>query len=410
MINRYLKIRNIIITSVVLLTLVGLFFANYFYTLNYSGGKYFQTQWIATRAVITDNSDPYSESVLYKIQESAYNRPAMAGEYEFRFVYPYFSLLLFLPFGLIKSYAIARASWMLFLEILVVLIWWLSLNIADWKPNFRIKILLFVFTATFYHSIRAVVDGNLMILMTVLLIGALIAIRDQKDEIAGILLTGFVLEIQYTFLIGIIILWYLVANKRYLAIKYFAGSLILLSGFSFLIKPDWALQFINQLLISVSSFSYVNFSSSLRIIWGNVGQRFAITFTIIFSLILIVEAILTKRKSYKYFLWFVFLTIIVIQWIGLPSASDNLILLLPGLFFGLKVINDRWNNRGEMVVFTVCIMLYSIIWLIYFSPRNSGIGYVDSISFYLVLPIIQFGLLYWAKWWVKRKSNFVVKL
>ena len=208
---------------------MGLFFANYFYAKNYPGGKYFQTQWVATRAAIVDQENPYAESVLYKIQTNAYGRPAMSGEYEFRFAYPFFTLAIFLPFGLIKNLVVARAMWMMFLEIMVILIYWLSCNLGNWKPNLRTNILLFSFFVTFYYTLRAVIDGNLIIVTTLLLIASLIFIRDHHDEAAGILLLGLTFEIQYTFIILVIVIWYALIHKRTKIIGYFLGSLIILN-------------------------------------------------------------------------------------------------------------------------------------------------------------------------------------
>ena len=81
-------------------------------------------------------------------------------------IYPFFALAIFLPFGLIKSLVVARAAWMLVLELMVILIYWFSINLGNWKPKLRTNILLFSFFATFYHTLRAVIDGNLIVLTT----------------------------------------------------------------------------------------------------------------------------------------------------------------------------------------------------------------------------------------------------
>lgn len=400
--RQFLKLRTIIIVILILLTITGLFFANYFYAKNYPGGKNFQTQWIATRATIFENESPYSDSVLYKIQLSAYGRPAMSGEFEFGFNYPFFALAVFLPFGLIKSLAVARAAWMLVLEILVVLTYLLSINLGNWKPNLRTNVLLFSFFVTFYHTLRVVIDGNLIVLTTLLLIASLICIRDRHDEAAGMLLLGLALEIQFTFVILLIILCYAVINKRPKILNYFIGSLIILLGFSFLLRPDWSSGYFTQLSKSIFDFSYSSIGGTLKSILGAVGSRLAITISIMMVILLIIESYLAQKKSFRHFIWFIFLSLIIIQWAGLPSYPGNFFLLMPGLIFSMQVINERWKLKGEMIIFLISIILYISIWVLFFVLGNGEPAYVESSLFFVIFPLVEILLLYWAKWWINK--------
>ncbi len=397
---RFVNLRTLLIVLAVLLGVVLLYFANLAFAKNYAGGKYFLTQWTTARAVITDHADPYSETTLYKIQTSAYDRPAMAGEYEFRFAYPLFSLVIFLPFGLIKEYVVARAAWMVFLEILVVLCYWLSLNLANWKPALRTSFLLLVFFITFYHSVRAVVDGNAIILIAVFIVGALLSLRDRNDELAGILLSGLLLEIQFSFLFLLIALLFAAFKKRGKVISFFLGSTIVLFGFSFLFLPGWIAGYWKQLWLSISAGGFVNFNAALTSAWGGLGTRLAIVAAVLLAGILFVEWFIVRNKSYRYFIWFCFLTLVAQQWIGLPSDANNFFLLLPGLIFALKHLVERWQAKGEAFVFVFCFLLFSITWIVYFLTRAAAPAFVDSLVFYCLLPLFEGVLLYWARWWI----------
>ncbi len=406
LIKTLLKYKSIFTGILIFITCGGIFFANILYTRNYAGGKYFLTQWTVSRAIISSGEDPYSDTVLYKIQQNAYGRPAMADEYEFRFNYPYFTLFLFLPFGLITDYSIARAAWMLLLEIMVVLIFLLSLNLANWTPNSRIKWLLFFFTATFYHTLRAVVDGNLMIIETVVFLGLLIALRNHNDQLGGILLTGLFFEFQYTFILIIIILGFGFRYKRYRIINYFLGSTILLFGFSLLFQPDWILKYSQQLWLSITGYPPASFIGALKAIWGEVGMRIGVTSAIVFCILIFLEIVGSNKKGLWYFFWLIFLMIVALQWSGLPSVTDNFIFLIPGFIYSLKIIGERWDKKGELIIFSFCISLFITLWAVFFATRTRSPAYQEPVIFYIIFPIIAFSSLYWGKWWVNRKSEF----
>lgn len=400
--KKFLTGRRLVIYSLAIVALVALFLANNLYAKNYPGGKYFQTQWIATRAVLLQKDSPYSSNVLYLIQTSAYDRPAMSGEYEFRFTYPYYSLALFLPFGLISNFTVARAAWMLLLEILIMAVLLLSLNLANWKPNLRIGIVILIFFATYYHSLRAIIDGNLIIVSTFLFILTLIFIRDNNDEAAGILAAGLTMQLQYFLLILIVITWFAISKKRLKIIGYFLGTISLLLGFSFLFQPDWATGYAQQLVLSIQRYPFASFPSSLDSTLGALGKRTGLVITILTAIILCVEWYLVRGKSFKSFEWFLFVTLIYSQFIGLPADAGNFVVLLPGLLFIFQVCIERWKVRGEMTVFLVCAALFGVTWLMFFIFRGKLPAYSESIWYYAVLPIIEMLLLYWSKWWIHK--------
>lgn len=400
MANRFHKNRYVIFAALLVVAIGVLVFVNYLYAENYPGGKYFQTQWIATRGVLAERSSPYSDQILYQIQTSAYGRPAMSGEYEFRFVYPYFSLIVFTPFGLIKDFVIARAFWMTILELLLVGIYFLSMNLANWKIRLLPGLAIFLISVTFFHNLRAIVDGNLLVLVTFAVLAALIAIRDGKDEAAGLLLAITTLEIQYIFLGLALLLIYLIANRRFKTVGYFFGGLVILFGFSFLFLPEWMGEYGRQLVLSISRNPFNSFTSLIRNIWGELGVRISITVTILTSLIILFEWFFVKGASFKRLLWVFFLTLVVSQWSGLPADATNFILLYPGLIYSLKLITERWQNKGETIVILIGAILYLSTWTVFFLYRGEKNLYYDPGIFFVILPVVELLLLYWSRWWI----------
>jgi hypothetical protein len=392
----------LVYAALIIVAIGVLIFLNYLYADNYPGGKFFQTQWISMRGVLSEGLSPYADQLLYQIQVSAYGRPAMAGEYEFRFMYPYFSLLIFTPFGLIKDFVIARAFWMTILELLLIGIYFLSMNLANWKTKLLPGIGLFLISITFYHNIRAAVDGNLMLVVTFFLVASLIAIRDRKDEAAGILLAITTLEIKYIFLGIVLVLIYLLANKRYKVVWYLIGGLVILYGFSFLLLPEWMSGYIQQLTLSITNDPLNSFSSVLRNYWGELGVRISIAITVITALVMLVEWFFIRRASFKYLLWILFTTLVISQWSGLPAEGANFIILFPGLIFSLKLITERWQKKGEAIVLIIGSSVYLVTWIIFFISGDKNKLYNEPGLFFIIMPMVELLLLYWSRWWVIR--------
>jgi hypothetical protein len=405
LINKFHKNNYWVYAALVVVAIVAISFLNYLYANNYPGGKYFQTQWISTRGVLTEGLSPYADQLLYQVQVSAYGRPAMVGEYEFRFMYPYFSLIIFTPFGLIKDFVIARAFWMTFLELLLIGIYFLSMNLANWKTKLLPGIALFLISITFYHNIRAVVDGNLVIVVTFFMLASLMAIRDRKDEAAGLLLAITTLEIKYFILGLVLILIYLLVNKRFKVIWYLLGGIVILYGFSFLLLPDWLAGYVQQLALSITHDPLSSLSLVLRNYWGEVGVRISITLTIITAIVMLFEWFFIRIATFKYFLWILFITLVISQWSGFPADASNFISLFPGLIFSLKLITDRWQNKGEGIVLIIASSLYLCTWIIFFILGDENKLYYETGLFFIMMPVVEFILLYWSRWWVIRAKT-----
>lgn len=398
--NKYLIYAALFVLAVGILV-----FLNYLYAENYPGGKFFQTQWITTRGVLKEGLSPYSAQLLYQVQASAYGRPALAGEYEFRYMYPYFSLLIFSPFGLIKDFVIALAFWMTFLELLLIGIYFLSMNLVNWKIRLLPGIALFIISVTFYHNIRAVVDGNLLIVVTFALLASLIAIRDRKDEAAGLLLAFTTLEIKYVFLGIFLILIYLIVNRRFKVVWYLFGGLIILYGFSFLLLPDWLAGYTQQLILSITNDPLNSFSAVLRNHWGGLGVRISVAISIITALVILVEWFFIRKASFKFFLWILFFTLVISQWLGIPAEAANFIIIYPGLIFSLKLVSERWQSKGEVLVLIIGSSLYLLTWILFFILGGVDKLFYEPGLFFIVMPTVEMILLYWSRWWVIRGKN-----
>jgi hypothetical protein len=385
----------IAIATIAIITLI-----NFTYAKNFPGGKYFLTQWIGTRTYLTQGISPYSETTLIEIQSSAYGRPAMTGEYEFRFEYPFFAISVFAPFALISDFTLARSLWMSLLELSIFGIILSSLRLTFWKLPRRTFFEFLFFGLTFYYSLRSVIDGNFMALVTLSLIGALVALRDKKLELAGLLLAITTFQIQYTILILFFVLVRCVIKQQTKVLFWFLGAMAILIGFSYLLMPDWVTQYWQQFRYIFGSSEGNSFLSILRGNSGEQGQIISVVFALLLGITLVVEWWLHGNGNYKQFIWVMSLTVLISQWIGLPADPGNFVILYPCLFFCLELLWERWKDRGITYALVVNSLLFTITWLIYFSFQNEHVAYMEFYAHYFPFPIILILLLYWSRWWL----------
>jgi hypothetical protein len=269
-----------------------------------------------------------------------------------------------------------------------------------WKPKLWLFGILLLFVLVSFPAFSLLINGNAIILVTLLLILSLLLIRDGKDEAAGILLAISTLKPQSVFLLLIFIFFWAIINRRYRIIGYFLGALIVLVGFSALLIPNWLVQY----TLEVLRFPFYNLpltiSSVINDLGGSVGSRMSIVLSAILLLLLGVEWWKGRNSRNKYFLWISLLTISVSQWIGIKSDPGNFILLYPTILFCLEMISGRWKKKANLVIITLLSIITLGIWILFLLVSKNNYQPIQSPLLSVPLAIIVFVLLYWVRWWV----------
>ncbi len=402
--NRWLYVVLFVLLFFALLTL-----ANYQFSAANPGGNDFLVHWMGTRNFITEGTSPYSDETALKIQTMIYGRAARLGENEMRVAYPLYSIFLFMPFAFFKDYTLARALWMSVLEISLILIVVLSLRLTFWKvrPLWLAGFLLFALLS--YHGARPLINGNAIILITLFVLIALLCIRDGKDEAAGILLALSTIKPQNVILLIVFVLFWALVNKRGKLIAYFLGSMFLLVGFATVLIPDWFTQNFREVLRYPLYKPPLTLGAAVVASFGAVGQRLSYVITGVLSTILLVEWWIGRYAETKRFLWMAFLTLAIGQWIGIATDPGNFILLYPGLFFCLAMIDSRWKQGSRVFIGVLLLGLLVGLWVLFLITAHRGYELIQSSYMYLPMPFVSLTLLYWVRWWVV-KSNRINSL
>lgn len=401
---------RILLAIVLTGVLAGLFFGNYQYTKNNPGGNDFLVHWVGTQDFIRNGDSPYSEATTLKIQEMVYGRAALPEEHPLRVAYPLYSIFLFMPFALISDYFVARALWMMFLEIVLFLTVILSLRITQWKPGRLIFVLLFVFSIFWYHGLRTLINGNIVMLLLFCFVMAIYAIQIRQDEIAGIVLSLTTIKPQVGLIFLIFIIFWSLINKRYKIVFWLIGMTLMLVILSLFLIPDWPLQFLQEVLMYPGYNPPGTPSTALMEIIPGVGKQIGLLISIISGIIIVFEWWLGRRSKGIEFVWVSSLTLILSQWLNIQTDPGNFLIMFPAIIVVFRLVDDRWKNTGNIINLISLIILFILPWFIFLRTISFDYQPIQSPVMFFPLPLLLIIMMYWVRWWAKNPAKHVLNV
>ncbi len=333
--------------TAVLLALAGLAWANFRFASTNPGGNDFLPRWVGTRAFLLEGRSPYSEAVARRIQRLAYGRPARPGEDQMRMVYPFYALPFFAPYALIANYTWARALWMTTLEVLLVAQALMALDLARWRLKPWGLAAYLLFALTWYHGLRALVNGNPVVLAAALLTAVPWLLRRGRPGGAGVALALSTIKPQVALLAVIGLLWWAWRQKRRALLRAFGLTMAGLLALSFAVHPAWLqenwreiraypgytpattvqealLEMLPPSLEAVGVALGLALSAGLLVAWARLWRAAA------------QGPATVPLEAYA-------LTLVIGQWVGIPTDPGNFVLLLLPLVLVLAALARRYG-------------------------------------------------------------------
>jgi len=403
--SRYKYLTIILAIVAGMATLVGLTWVNYRYSQQNPGGSDFLPRWVGTRQFLMTGQSPYSEQTTLAIQQQYYGRPALADEDQVLFVYPFYSIFVFAPFALIPDFDLARAVWMTTLELGILLIVFAGISLSRWKLSPLMLGFLLLFALLWYYSIRPLINSNASVIVGLLIVGTLLAIRAEQDSWAGLLLALATIKPQVVVLLVLFILIWSVSERRYLIFWSFLGNLALMIAVTSLLVPDWTWQNLRQ-LFSETGYTLPGTPGAIFLQWvPGVGKQLGWALTILLITTLIWEWRASLGKEYRWFLWTAFFTLTATTMIGIRTATENFVVLLPVVILVLAAWDQEWGTFGRgLVAVSYSLLLFGIWWLFLATMGTGDRSNPDALMFF-PLPIFLLVGLYWIRWWVLRPER-----
>ena len=372
---------------------------NYQFSVQNPGGNDFLVHWVGARSFLVDGLSPYSDETALRIQNLAYGRPAQAGEHELRVAYPIYSIIFFMPFALFGDFTLARALWMTMLEVGLLLLAFFSLKAISWKPNLLSLIFYFLFSVLWYHSIRPLINGNVIILVALGIVGAMLAIRSGADEVAGVLLALTTIKPQVVIILVVFVAIWAIINHRWRLIAWLLGALALLIASGLFLLPDWILQNIRE-IIRYPGYNPPGTPGAALAVWFPAqGERLGWVITGLVAILLLIEWIRARKASFRGFLWVVSFTLVLSQWSGIQTDPGNFIVLYPVLVLILALLDERWRKGGWIAGILLMIILLGGGWWLFLATVTYADQPIQSPVLFFPLPGLLILLLYWVRWW-----------
>ncbi|MCI0520881.1 MAG: DUF2029 domain-containing protein [Chloroflexi bacterium] len=398
----------ILFAALVCLALAGLTYANYQFAQQNPGGNDFLSRWVGTRLFLTRGISPYSAEATQQIQEMAYGRAAQTGEDQMLFVYPLYTVVVIAPFAMTGDYALARALWMTALEAVLVLLTFSGLALTRWKPPRWLLISLLVFALLGYHGLRPVINGNPAVMVALFVALTFLALRADLDALAGFLLALSTIKPQTTVLLILLILIWAGVQRRWTVLGSFAGTLALLSAAGSLLVPDWILQNIRQAL-AYPGYTLAGTPGEILAGWlPGVGKQLGWLLSAILVGMLLREWRAALGKDVSWLAWTGYLTLTITNLIGIRTATENYVILFPGLLVVFAVWDLRWKGAGRLLTASAMALLGVGLWALFIGTLIPADQPTQNPVMFFPYPIFLLLSLYWVRWWALRPPRLYV--
>jgi len=389
------------VALLVIILAAGLVAFNWWIAGQYGAGADFLPVWNGARAFLFERTEPYALTVTQQTQVEIYGRVASANEYPYALDIPFHLLILFFPFALIPDPVWARAAWMFLSEIGLLVISTLALRLTDWRPPRWLIFVLLGFALTWFFSLAAFLDASLSILVVLALLGALFALRDFNDEVAGILLAVAAMKWEVTLLLWLFILWGAYSARRW---RVFAGlgmTWVILVGLAFLIYPAWVWPWLRALALNWRAPDVLTPARFFGAWFPEYGARLVPVIVAILLLVLVFEWLGTLRSAdFRRVAWVAALSLALTPLVGLSTAFANFAPLIFSFFVVLPFAWERWGKHPYLVLSLFCISLFVFPLLIRW--QFAGNILLATGLIYLILPVLVILGLYWVRWYAVR--------
>lgn len=393
-----------------LLAVVGLFYLNYIYAVELPfAGEKFLPRWEGSRIFLTEGMSPYSEDVTNRLRRSMADQFPGQPEEEALFLYPFYSIFIFAPLGLIADYQTALAIWMVVLEVALFAVIGLSVNLSRWKMPGALLAVLAISLTLWIYSVPSIIAGDPAILQALLILIALIAIRSENDILAGVALALATFKPQVVLLLIPFLLFWAIKQERWSIFWSAIVTLAFMVGVTSLFFPSWLVDNFIQTLIFVLNTGPATPGEFFFRAAPGAGRQFGWFVTIFSFGILLWEWRAALQDDFNWLVWTVYLTLALSVLVGVPTSFTNYTVLLPAVIIVLSVWIQRWGRLGIGLAVGSLLILFFGLWRLYGNLYLAGIPLDQSIALFLILPAFLIVGLYWVRWWWVRPPRLPIE-
>jgi hypothetical protein len=356
------------------------------FTSQFPGGNDFAARWFNGCALIWAGENPYSDKVTVQTQVHMYGRPAASGEDLVAFSYPIYALYFFWPLCFVQPYTLVQAIWttlMLYSTIAGTL---LMMRVSNLRLTGGLLVITLIWAVINYPEARAVLLGQMVILVFVAVGLALWALQRHADLWAGVALAAATIKPQVVFLLVLWLLWWSAWQKRWRLWWGFGLTMVLMGCAGFLLVPSWPMDYARHL----SNYADVTISPYYSLTWMivqhflNLGPAVEIVVSSLLALYLLSQWWQFRRATGDAMLWATGLTLNLTFFVAVQIATTAYILLLLPIFQLLRLVQLRASWPATGIILTVEGVLFVSQWGIFLATVQERF---ETAPAYLFLPI-----------------------
>ena len=367
----------------------------------YRGGEWLFLRWSAVRAFMSDSLEPYGATIAQHTQIIAYGREAYLNEYPYAVTDPFYIVLLYVPLAFFSNFAVAHGIWMFLSQVAVIAIVLLSIRFSEWQPPGWLTLLVICFGLFNAFSLHAFQAGSPTVFLTLIYLAILVALQSGADELAGALLFLIAYQWEVGALFFLMILSLVIGNRRWKVLVGFGMSLVILVIIAFLLKSDWAANYIQAVLFSWSRQLDYSMGTTLAYIFPDLQFSLARWLTLLAGAILFLEALGAIEGHFRHIAWVVFLALALNPMIGFAIFPTNHVAFVPAVVLIAALVWERWRNIRALLttLLLILVLLFShgLYYQISHSPERL---FSDLLK--ILPPILAVLGLYWMRWWAIR--------
>jgi hypothetical protein len=397
---------NLALIALVILGLAclgGLLWANYRFVTHFDAGGHFLPRWAGTQWFVKDGISPYSDEAVRGLQELVLGRRPRPNDPPVFYLFPFYAFVVYLPFSLITDFELATAVWMTALEAALLAAGVVSISLSRWRPSRPLLAAFLLFSVLWYFGGRALINGHVVILTSLMVLLALLAIRAGHDVLAGFLLALSTITPQVVFLLILfVIIWALSARRGGIAASFVVSLLFFLFS-TLLFFPDWLAAYARQVLVYLVVLAPPSAPGGVlfRSLPG-IGRQIGWGLTVFSLGLLFWEWRLARGAEMRHFFWTACLTIVVSSLTGIPTSPDHYVMMLPALALSMEVWDERWGALGKTLIVLSLLVFTAGLWGLAWQGAVSGYRAIHNLLNFFLLPFYLLASLYWVRWWALR--------
>jgi len=389
-------------------TIIGLVWGSYRFAKYEVRGSDFSIQWIAIHSLVTAGESPFSERTNTLIQNSVHGQTGFTLGVTPKYTSPLYSGILLLPFALIWNKTLTYALWLTLQFIALFGVILLSMRLTGWQPAWFIFLPFSIFTIFSYHILMPWLDGGLPIWSALFLVSALLALSQNRNELAGIFMALSAIQPLMIILPLIFILLWAAIQKRKLLILWFFITILFISIVGIFLVPDWVIQYLRLLFNFQQNFPPGSPGYLFKLTWPGLGKQLGWLLSAALLFVLLAEWWLALKREFRWFVWTVCLTLVISQWIGIPTIPAYFVELILPMILISAMLAEHWKRAGNWTAVVFSMLVFVWEWVLFYrdiTSRQSNL----LLNLLIPLPLILFIGLYWVRWWAIKPRRLLVE-